>query len=77
MLLRRFTAPLLLAYNKASGVNADNRLCDDCVTFILTGQGGTGFSQSWNLIDPSGGLATPGDQMRVDLSFAFRSIVYV
>jgi len=61
-----------IAFNKASGINADNTLlCGDCVTVIF---GGTGFKQSWNLKDPEGGLANPGEQVserRTTMSIKF------
>uniref|UniRef100_A0A7S2RVQ4 Peptidase M11 gametolysin domain-containing protein n=1 Tax=Eucampia antarctica TaxID=49252 RepID=A0A7S2RVQ4_9STRA len=45
-----------VGFNRATGSNSDNDLCDNCVTVIKTGNNGESYSQSWNQINPQGGL---------------------
>jgi len=45
-----------VGFNRAIGSNSANDLCDNCVTVIKTGNNGEAFQQSWNQINPKGGL---------------------
>lgn len=56
---------LYVGFNRATGINSQNDLCDNCVTIIQTGSNGLGYSQSWNVINPKGGMNTVGEKLSI------------
>lgn len=61
-----------VGFNRATGINSQNDLCDDCVTVIKAGNGNS-YAQSWNQIDPLGGMSSAGQEHTIS---GFRNTSY-